>query len=203
MKTVAEFIESGVLELYVLGIATAEEFKAVEAMAAQHEEIRNEIEQISESLEMYAAANVEMPNPTIKPLLLASIDYAERLKNGEKQTFPAELNQNSTVADYAEWISRKDMVLPDDFKEFCAKIIGYTTKMTTAIIWIKEMAPHEVHDNEFEKFLILEGACDIIIDEKVHHMKPGDYMAIPLHSIHLVKVTSEIPCKAILQRVAA
>jgi mannose-6-phosphate isomerase-like protein (cupin superfamily) len=60
-----------------------------------------------------------------------------------------------------------------------------------------------VHDNEFEKFLILEGSCTITIEEEAHHLVPGDYLAIPLHKSHQVTITSEIPCKIILQRVAA
>ena len=95
------------------------------------------------------------------------------------------------------------MILPDNFKDFHAKIIGYTPEMVTAIVWIRNMAPHEVHDDEFEKFLILEGTCDITIGDKVHKMASGDSLSIPLHIDHFVTVTSDIPCKAILQRIAA
>ena len=73
----------------------------------------------------------------------------------------------------------------------------------TAIVWIKEYAPQEVHDHEFEKFLVVEGSCNIIVEDKIHTLIPGDYFAIPLHKKHLVEVTSIIPCKVILQRIAA
>ena len=75
--------------------------------------------------------------------------------------------------------------------------------MITAVIWIGQMAPDETHDDEHEKFLILEGTCDITVGNDVHHLKAGDYFAIPLHKTHMVKVTSDVPCKAILQRIAA
>jgi len=84
-----------------------------------------------------------------------------------------------------------------------ARIIGYTEKAITAIVWLKEMAPQEVHDDEHERFLILEGTCDIVVGNNIHQLVPGDYFAIPLHSNHHIKVTSSIPCKVILQRVAA
>jgi mannose-6-phosphate isomerase-like protein (cupin superfamily) len=65
------------------------------------------------------------------------------------------------------------------------------------------MAPDEIHDNEYEKFLIVEGECDITVGTNVHHLTPGNYFSIPLHATHSVKVTSKTPCKVILQRVAA
>ncbi|MEO5942329.1 MAG: cupin domain-containing protein, partial [Ferruginibacter sp.] len=106
------------------------------------------------------------------------------------------------IETYAPWLNRSDMTAPDNEAIF-AKIIGYTPEATTAIVWIKEYAPHEVHDHEYEKFLVVEGTCDIIVEGKVHSLIPGDYFAIPLHKKHVVKVTSIIPCKVILQRIAA
>jgi len=75
--------------------------------------------------------------------------------------------------------------------------------MQTALLWLRYMAPQEVHHHEYEKFLILEGSCDIIVGNKTHSLLPGDYFCIPLHERHEVRITSSMPCKAILQRVAA
>ena len=65
------------------------------------------------------------------------------------------------------------------------------------------MAPQEVHDNEYKKFLIVEGTCDIVIGENAHSLVPGDVLEIPLHTTHFGRVTSSMPCKVILQRIAA
>lgn len=151
----------------------------------------------------YSESLTDLPDPTIKPFLLTTIDYTERMKKGEVPASPPILNENSTEADYAMWINRADMALEDDFEEMHAKIIGYTPEAITAIAWIKNMAPTEEHKNEHEKFFILEGTCDIFIGDTVHHLKPGDYLAIPLYVDHKVVVTSKNPCKLILQRVAA
>jgi mannose-6-phosphate isomerase-like protein (cupin superfamily) len=75
--------------------------------------------------------------------------------------------------------------------------------MTTAVVWLEHGAPPETHTNELEKFLIVEGTCNIIVDGRDHHLKPGDLFNIPLHLSHTVLVTSSITCKIILQRVAA
>ncbi len=202
MKKGKEYIESGILEQYVLGSTSQAESTEVELMAATDPAIRLEIEAIEEALEAYAMENAVAPNPVIKPFLLATIDYTERLKGGEPVTMPPVLNKNSVIEDYVPWLNRSDLLLPDNDDIF-AKIIGYTPEAVTAIVWIKEYAPQEVHDHEFEKFLIVEGTCDIVVGDEVHALVPGDYFAIPLHKNHLVKVTSTIPCKVILQRIAA
>ena len=197
-----EYIESGILELYILGITSEDETKDVEMMASSDPAIQQEIISIRESLEGYAMANAIDPNPIIKPFLLAIVDYTERLKAGEPVSIPPLLNEKSQITHFDSWLNRTDMV-SSDTNSMYAKIIGYTPEATTAIVWLKDYAPHEVHDNEYERFLIVEGTCDIIVEDQVNHLIPGDYFAIPLHKNHLVKVTSSIPCKVILQRVAA
>jgi mannose-6-phosphate isomerase-like protein (cupin superfamily) len=202
MKRGMEYMGSGILELYVLGATSPAESTEVELMAATDPAIRLEIEAIEEALEAYAMEHPVAPNPVIKPFLLATIDYTERLKGGEPVTMPPVLNKNSIIEDYSPWLNRSDLLVPGDDAIF-AKIIGYTPEAVTAIVWIKEYAPHEIHDHEFEKFLIVEGTCDIVVGDEVHSLVPGDYFAIPLHKNHQVKVTSTIPCKVVLQRIAA
>lgn len=203
MENIQDYIGSGILELYVLGVTSKKENEEIETLASSHIEIYAEIEEIKNAIEDYAKQNAVAPDPTIKPFLMAVIDYTERLKNGEQPSFPPVLNENSMISDFDQWVSSTNITLPENFKDFHAKIIGYTPEVTTAIIWIKDIAPQEVHDHEFEKFLILEGTCDITIAGEVHSLKAGDYLAIPLYKKHDVKITSSIPCKAILQRIAA
>ena len=203
MKNIQEFIESGILEAYVFGNATPDERRLVEEMAFSSVIIREEIAAIQEALQVFAAVNAVEPNPASKPLLLATIDYTERLKNGEPPSFPPLLHDKSRIADYEQWLSPPDMVVPPDFEHFHAKIIGFTPQAFTAVVWVREMAPQEVHDDEYEKFLVVEGTCDITIGEEVHSLKPGSYLAIPLHVPHYVSVTSACPCKIVLQRIAA
>jgi mannose-6-phosphate isomerase-like protein (cupin superfamily) len=202
MKNINEYLESGILEKYVLGFTTEEENAEIEKLSNEHESIRTEIDEISEALVCYAQKNVTV-NPTIKPMVMAVIDYTERLAKGEKPGFPPVLTEETKISDFSQWLERKDMVLPDDFTDFHASIIGMDPEKTTAITWLKYGSPPETHTDEYEKFLILEGTCDIKIDGKVFSLVPGDYLAIPLHVTHDVMVTSSIPCKVILQRIAA
>lgn len=201
MKDLTIYIESGILELYVLGMATEEEVIEIEQLAAAHSEIKNEIEAITTALRIEAREKVSEPNLTIKPMILAIIDFQARLHNGEEPQLIPLLNENSKPSDFNPWLTRVDMI-PDDSDVF-AKLLGVTAEATSAIVWMKTGSPPETHANEYEKFLILEGTCDIVINEKPFSLVAGDYMSIPLHATHYLKVTSSTPCKVILQRVAA
>lgn len=202
MMSSKDFIDSGILEQYVFGMATAEECEEVERMASADAAIREELDAIELAMEAYAKEDGIKPDPTVKPFLMATIDFSERLQNGEQPASPPLLHTGSSAADYAQWLDRVDMVAPAN-EDFYAKIIGYTPEALTAIVWLNDYAPTEVHDNEYERFLVVEGSCEILVEDEVNVLGPGDYFAIPMFKGHSIKVTSSIPCKVIQQRIAA
>ena len=197
------FIDSGILELYVLGKTDEIENKQVQIMAAAYIEVFNELVSIETALEKYALGNGVKVDITIKPFVLATIDFTERLQSGELPSYPPLIHKYSNIEDYLPWLNRSDMILPNNIEEIHAKIIGYNKEALTAIIWLKNGSPTEIHDDEYEKFLIVEGTCTITIDKEEFDLKSGDILSIPLYKEHYLKVTSTIPCKAILQRIAA
>jgi mannose-6-phosphate isomerase-like protein (cupin superfamily) len=200
---IKEYISSGVLELYVLGSLSKEESMQIEELAATHVEVRQEIEEISQAIENYAMENAVAPGPVVKPFLLATIDFMSRIQQGEAVSLPPVLNELSKISDYAQWLNRDDMILPSEADDIYAKIIGYAPGALTAIVWIKTSTPPEVHTDEYEKFLIVEGTCDLFVEGAARQLVPGDYFTIPLHKDHTLQITSDIPCKVILQRIAA
>lgn len=202
MNVVARFIESGILDMYVLGATTSDENREVERMAALYTEVRKEIEEIQKAVAHLLEKQSVAPCPTVKPFLLAIVDYLERRQNGEPESFPPILHAGSTLKQYEEWLQRKDLRLSEDFKDFEAKIIGHNPQAITAIVWIKEGAPLEVHEDVLEKFLIVEGACMARVEKEIHLLFRGDYLSIPPHKSHSIEIISSTPCKAILQRVA-
>lgn len=203
MKQVNAFMASGILEAYILGLTSNEENFEVETMAAEHKEVRLSLNVFEEKLEKLSFADAIAPPQLVKTMVMASIDYMARLENGEEVTYPPILRKGAKIIDYASWLNRPDMLAPPDYKDVYAKIIGNTPQMTTAIVWITKMTVSEVHDDEFETFLIVEGSCNITIGTAVHKLVPGDFLAIPLFQPHHVTVTSKGACKAVLQRIAA
>jgi len=203
MNELQQFIDSGILEMYVLGHVSADEACEVERMAGIYTEVMDELNEISLALERYAATHSAEPEPFAFHFLMARIAYEDRLKNGEEQTFPPKLHEGSLIADYDTWLNRTDLQLGDQFDGAHRHIIGAEQGMTTAIVWLQHGAPTETHTKELEQFLVVEGSCEIHVADEVYHMQRGDVLIVPLHKPHHVKVTSLIPCKLILQRVAA
>lgn len=68
------FIQSGLLEAYVLGQCSAEERAQVERMASEHALVRAELSSIEASLESYAAAHAVQPPDWMKTRILERID---------------------------------------------------------------------------------------------------------------------------------
>lgn len=203
MEDLKKYIDSGTLECYALNMLDPIESSEVEAMINNNPAIREEYEMIQESLQDLAFSTAVAPDPVVKAFLMATIDFTERIKNGEVPHETPLLNENTKARDFDKWLSRADLSNNGNKDQLHAKLLFATPQITTAIVWIPQMEIEEVHHNEYEKFFILEGTCTITIDNQNNHLKPGDFFSIPLYKNHIVKVTSPNPCKIILQRIAA
>jgi anti-sigma-K factor RskA len=84
VEDIKEYIESGVLELYVLGDLSAEERLGVETMASKHPAVKAELDEIELSLELFAQKTAVEPAEHIRTRVLNSV-----LTNfGDDNTFP-------------------------------------------------------------------------------------------------------------------
>lgn len=77
------YIESGIIESYVLGMADAQEAAELEQLAAQHPEIREAIASFEASLEASAITQATPPPPDVKAKLFSE------LKNEFSATVPS------------------------------------------------------------------------------------------------------------------
>jgi len=73
VEDIKTYIESGILELYVLGEVTQEERVQVEAMALKHPAIKAELDEIERSLEAYAEENAVEPSAGQRDRILNSL----------------------------------------------------------------------------------------------------------------------------------
>ena len=195
-----ELIESGVLELYVFGMATDQQIREVEDARGKYPLVNTELNLIHQRVENFGKAHAVKPPSLVKTVVMASVDYMERLSNGEEFEEAPLLTEKSKVEDFSRWLNREDMVLADVAESIYAKIISGTKARTTSIVWAKDFLEPEIHSNERESFLIVEGTCEVYIENQTYRLKPGDFLTIPLHANHSAKVTSDIPCKFIMQR---
>ncbi|WP_293788251.1 anti-sigma factor [uncultured Pedobacter sp.] len=73
MENLKAYIESGVLELYVLGDLSPEETSRVEEIASQYPEVRDEIAAIEQAMEQYAMQNAVQPSADIETRLFEKL----------------------------------------------------------------------------------------------------------------------------------
>lgn len=187
------------IERYVLGELSARESREVEAAASADPSVRARIDELQGGLERLALLNAVPPPASLKRRVLGAV---ERHARGSANRPPV-IHPASRVADFAPWIDRPGMVRPADAGDIHFIPFADNNDGASALVWLVSGSPEETHTDCIEKFLIVEGSCLILFGQKVHALEAGDVFSIPLHTPHTVKVTSAIPCKIILQRIAA
>lgn len=88
VENLKAYIESGVLELYVLGDLSPEETLQVEEMASQNPEVRDEIAAIEEAMEQYAMQNAVEPSADVETRLFEKLGLSEVEENVNVQPEP-------------------------------------------------------------------------------------------------------------------
>ncbi|MEJ7557526.1 MAG: anti-sigma factor [Pedobacter sp.] len=82
------YIESGMLELYVLGQLTAQEQTEVQAMASNYPEVKQEIGDIEIALERYAVENGIKPTVGLEKRIFDQIGITETVPQHETKVIP-------------------------------------------------------------------------------------------------------------------
>jgi anti-sigma-K factor RskA len=109
VEEIKAYIESGILELYVLGDVTREEKLEVEAMAAKHPAIRAELDEIERSLESYAKENAIEPAGNQRDKILNSLltnladdtTFEPKEEKTEAKVIPMEQSREVFIYKYA------------------------------------------------------------------------------------------------------
>jgi len=197
-----EFISSGIIEMYCLGIATEEETKQVEKFASENNAVRDEILIVREALELYATARQTLPPVTLKNKIMAAISNSE--KQEEQPGFPSRLTAHSTVEEWMNYIALNHLVPPKEYEDLYLLDLPGDKKQSTYIVWAKQGAVvEESHSEEDEYLLMLKGNCSIAIGGKIGYYHEGDLVFIPKKSVHRAQVLSDEPMIVIGQRIAA
>ena len=184
---------------YIFGEMGPEEERAFEQRMLEDAELRAEVEEMEDTLLRMDVMTGKRPAAEVKDRIFAEID-AEAAQTSDA---PKILTEASTAADYKPWLEVPGHQPPPDFESLFYIPVAQNEDGATIIVWIKDMVPEEVHHDAIEKFLVLEGSCEITFADKTYSLTAGDYLSIPLHHPHHVRVTSEITCKLIVQRIAA
>jgi anti-sigma-K factor RskA len=106
VEDVKTFIESGILELYVLGDVSPAEKQQVEAMIQEHPVVKAELEEMEKALESYALVNAVQPSEKQRNKILNSLvtnlaDDATFTKKGEAKVIVMPAPNITNIYKYA------------------------------------------------------------------------------------------------------
>ena len=77
---IKQYIESGILESYVLGSASSQEVREVECISSIYPEIKTELNSIQEGMEKYVRSIAVTPPPEVKAKLMNALNNSPKLK---------------------------------------------------------------------------------------------------------------------------
>jgi mannose-6-phosphate isomerase-like protein (cupin superfamily) len=192
-----ELIESGIIELYVLGIADQDEVALIEQLAGNDEAVRNEIAAINDALASYALVSAQPAPSKVKEDILKFIQSAVPL--------PPKLTSSSTPTEWMEYLKENKFAPPQDFEGIYFLELPGNEDYYTYAVWGRDgdYVDEEEHGNHDEFLLICEGECEMVINGKRTSHKPGDFIEIAPGIPHSAQVTGKERMLVIGQRRAA
>lgn len=126
VEDVKAYIETGILELYVLGDVTPDEKRQIEEMASKHPAVRAELNAIEQSMELYAEENAIEPSEQLRGRILGSL-----LTNfGDDNNFPTPTHvQHENVVPMTPPIKQTSNFYKYAFAACLALLIGATVAL--------------------------------------------------------------------------
>jgi mannose-6-phosphate isomerase-like protein (cupin superfamily) len=195
---IQDYIETGILEQYCLCILADDQMREVDALRNRYPEIGAGIRDIEASLEQYAGSSALEPPPELEGRIW---DTLQNL-NKERLMDLSDLPVINRFTDHNAWLGIvRPLITPEPAKDRVVHVLRESDKIIQMLVISKTHFEDEVHVQEHESFIILEGECECTVGDKVFRLRPGGYTEIPLHTSHDVRVLTPY-VTAIVQRIA-
>ena len=193
-----EYIDSGILYDYCTGLLSEDQKAAVEKVCAQYPGIKDELQGLQADLNLSAASPMSIPNPQLQHSIWNTLENVNKEMAGDINDLPL-INK---YTDYNNWKRIVKPLMPSEIRH---SRITHTLRDADGVMQMliisKTNVEEEVHINERECFIVLEGECECHIGEDIYRLGPGGFIEIPLHVPHNVKVLSPYVV-AVLQHAA-
>lgn len=179
---IKQFIDSGILEQFCLGLANEAERAEVMKLTAEYPEIGAELEAIERSMINFAES--ENPVPQLKNKILARLGFAADVALDINNLPPAD-----KYANYINWLQAVEhLISAEPFEDLSIQVLQQNNAIAQMLVVAKVDVPEESHDSYAESFFILKGKCRCTIDNVEIELGPGDFLEIPLYAQHDVKM---------------
>lgn len=197
MMNEQQYIETGILNDYCLGLLNKEQQEQVEENMKLYPVIRVEVDAINSTLEQYATSYQSLPPENLKERIWKALENCTK----EERISLSDLPLLTKFSDSKNWLKLVKPLLIEKAagQKFFIKVLRDDKEALQSLVWSSVDYPDEVHDDVQESFIVLEGSCECFIGEQVILMGPGDFMEIPMHTHHDVKLLSTY-LMAIVQR---
>ncbi|QNL47978.1 hypothetical protein H8S90_14280 [Olivibacter sp. SDN3] len=194
------YIQSGILELYVLNLLEPPERAEVQDMICLYPSIKEEVEKLELKLEADVRQAAVTPPSTLKEKIYASIQEMERAKQVDFDWTALGLIDQNT--DYKAWYQAVCDRYPKAFQQDnYFKILREDATAKQLLVVSSSDVAEESHDDTYESFLILKGKCMCTVESDTFFLEPGGFTQIPLHTRHQVKIVKG-PVVAVVQYIA-
>lgn len=195
---IREYINSGILEEYCLCILDEDQVQEVNTLRIQHPEIETEIQSIEASLNAYVKTSAEKPAVNLQEEIWNTLQNLNKERNIDLTDLPI-INK---YTDHETWLGIVKPFIPARLEEDrIVHVLRQSDEIVQMLVISKTAFENEVHVEEHESFIILEGECECTVGDKVFRLQPGGFTEIPLHTNHDVRILSP-HVTAILQRIA-
>ncbi|WP_316781134.1 cupin domain-containing protein [Pedobacter antarcticus] len=187
------YIESGILELYVLNMLDETTYNEVQDCILKYPELTGEIASIEKALENYALQNAVEPSAALKAKIEQAL-FTTSINFSQGEVVP--INE---LSDYHKWLDFVSAYFPEALNaENFAELVTDDQRIKQVLVVSSFDIDEESHADEYESFLILKGRCRCTVDNEVFYLEPGGYTQIPLNTNHRVEII-EGPVMAIVQ----
>jgi len=184
---VKDYIATGILEEYCLGLLTGDEQAMVLQICKLYPGVRKELTAIENAMEKMAAIRAIAPNSDLKGKILNSLGFAEPVTRFDL----ADLPMADASSDYNIWLATlKHLIPPQPAENFTNHVLRQNHNLVQMLVISKIDVPEETHEDLMESLFILKGQCKCTVGKNIFILGPGDFLEIPLHLPHNVKLVS-------------
>jgi quercetin dioxygenase-like cupin family protein len=182
---IQKYIESGVLEEYCLGHLNEADQAYLIQMTMLYPEIKKELTAVELAFEKLAVSSAAEPGDKVKQRILDSIGFIED---------DLELNITGLpVIDHPAspqpWLNAFAHLIPEEPAEaFSLHVIRQDAIVQQMLVTSSDDVPEEEHGEFFESLFVLKGRCECTIGENLYALGAGDFIEIPLHVKHDIKL---------------
>ncbi|RAJ20869.1 cupin domain-containing protein [Pedobacter cryoconitis] len=182
---IKSYIDEGNLEQYCFELDNAELGNEIKALRLAHPEIGHELNEIELAIEKFAKSQAIAPRPQLKDRIMGALNLAE------DKIDLNDLPPTSKYSNYESWLKAVGHLIPaEPFEDFFAHVLQQNEQIAQTLVITKLNVPEEVHAVVAESFFILKGTCTCTVGEETFTLNAGDYLAIPLHTNHDIRIDS-------------